>query len=110
MSLDTLFVHTVTTYRMQAVAGIRSGLVQKYVLKCMIQPISNPDQLIEGMVWGNTFKGYFHDYADVRVGDRLLDQSGQAYSVTGTNLVNYGSGPHIECMLTVDNSTKADVV
>lgn len=103
MSLNSLLNMTVDIYRAGAGVGIQTGysLLNEGV-PTMIQPITGEMFSKTGMNYDKAYNALFPMGTDIIVSDRVIDNHGTTYQVTGFYNRPYGSGAvqHITAMLT----------
>lgn len=102
---SSTFTDTLTIFRKQAGTGMRNAYVQIGVDFGAIQGISVADQQVDHESWGKIFRCYAQLEADIQPGDRIIDQLGSDYRVTGVQNLTFGSNPHRQLLLTTDNAT-----
>lgn len=108
MSVARLLTHRATVQRQTPDAtGIgRSYLPIATDVPCLIQPLD--DEATENVAssFAKDFKVYFLLSADVKEGDRLIDQDGRSLGVRGTRRRDYGPAPtqHLEVLAALDRS------
>lgn len=105
MSFQALFNSTITISRLATGVGQRRLYTPYITAKCMIQPTSPSDSQIDHESWGSTYKCFALNSAQIREGDRAVDQLGADYRVTGVRSLMFGTTPHLEILLTRENST-----
>ena len=105
MSFQSLFNSTITISRLATGVGQRRTYAPVLSAKCMIQPTSPSDSQIDHESWGSTFKCFALNSAQVREGDKAVDQLGSDYRVTGVRSLMFGSTPHLEILLTLENAS-----
>jgi len=109
MTLYSLLTQSATVSRLQQGVGLKSTYqVVEQSLACLIQPVTAEYAQVTGMVYGRTYNGYFKLGADIQINDRVTDQDGKVYGVTGSMKRNYGSFPHLTILLTEQPATGAD--
>lgn len=109
MSLSSFFVHTITVSRRLATTGFKSSYQTVGTFSCNIQPVTAEYAAVNGMVFGRTYNAYLSDAADIQIDDKLIDQDGKEYRVTGTQKRNYGySQPHLTLMLSEEPTSGED--
>jgi len=68
---------------------------------CMIQPLSATYSAQLNMVFGKAYNLFLPLGTDVIATDHITDQNGKKYTVTGSQLRNYGnSAPHATYIIT----------
>ena len=96
MSFPGLMVHVITTYRMQATVGIQSSFVKNLSnVNCMIQPVSGEFGKKVNDVFSRSYNLYVPTGIDIQIGDKVTDQLGKSYQITGSEERNYGSIPNL---------------
>jgi hypothetical protein len=94
--------HTITTSRLQTTAGIRNEYTTNLTdYPCLIQPITAEFAAKTGMVFDSSYFCITQYPTDMQIGDKVVDQDGQSYQVTGSLNRNYGFNvPHVTFLLT----------
>src|SRR5580765_3497943 len=103
MSFTGLLIHQITTYR-NRLTGV--GIQRGYILNlqdqpCLIQPVSAEFANKINEVFGRTYNLFVDLTVDIALGDKIVDQDGKEYRVTGSQRRNYGaSAPHLTFVIT----------
>lgn len=91
MSFLTMLQHRLTTYRLQNGTGVGKTYQPNLTDEpCLIQPMSAEYAARVGMTFGRSFYCYTAINADIKLGDKVIDQDGREYRVNGTMKRNYG--------------------
>ncbi len=96
MSFRTLLTHTVSIYRLTASSGIKQDY-QSVVTgqKALLQPLSEQNAAIEGMVFGKGYQGFFPSGTNIQAGDKVIDANSVEYRVAGIKKFDYGSNNYV---------------
>lgn len=96
MPLTSMFFHRITTYRLRAGTGVQKSYTANLrSLPCFIQPMSAEFSTKIDMVFGKSYYCYTSLNADLKQGDKVIDQDGKEYRVSGSQKRNYGSQPNL---------------
>lgn len=90
------FRHTVTVSR-STVVGRKTTYEDVVSIACHIQPITDAYQLASMGRDGKFFRLF--STGEVRISDRLTDQDGAVYEVTGVSKLSFRSRNHYEATL-----------
>lgn len=110
MFIDTLF-NTITTYRLTATVGIQKSWRQNLISQaCLIQPVTPEFAAKTGMVFDRTYNCMVEVGTDIQIGDKVTDQDGKKYQVTGSLNRNYGfNTQHTTYLLNEETQATPDV-
>lgn len=102
MSFDTLMTHTITTQRYSA-NGV--GVHQSYQtylqnVPCLIQPVSARYAKEINAVFGRTYNLFVALGTDLQTSDKITDQDGKVYQISGSLKRNYGANAHLTFIVT----------
>lgn len=98
--MSSLYTHTISTSRLAAGVGIQQTYQAKLTsVPCFIQPFTPEMAAKTNMVYGKSFNCYLDITNDVKEGDKVTDQNGTKYSVSGLMYRNYGGNPHLTLTL-----------
>jgi hypothetical protein len=101
MSFSTQLVHRITTSRLQAGSGMQKSYAANLVdYPVMIQPMSAEYAAKVNMVFGRAYNMYTAVDADIKNGDKVVDQDGKEYRVSGSLKRNYGFNQNTTYWLT----------
>ena len=94
--MDHLLTSTATISR-STVTGNKTTYAEAVTIACHIQPLSTGYGIGQ---MGRDGKDYrLFCIAEVRIGDRIVDQDGQAYEVTGAQKLQYRARTHYQADL-----------
>lgn len=107
MSLNNLLTNTLDIYRTQQGPGVQTkyGILTEGV-PCLIQPQVGEFYAKTGMNYGRTYNCLMPLNTDILISDKVIDQDGIKYQVTGFFRRNYGSGAvqHMTVILTEETT------
>lgn len=97
MSFNSLLTHRITTYRNKpnGIGIQRSYMTQLLNVPAMIQPLSPEYAAKINEVFGRTYNLFLPLGTDVQMTDKIVDQDGKEYRITGSLKRNYGGNPHL---------------
>lgn len=112
MSFDGLLEHQITTYRMlpnPLNANQSTSQINLQNQNCLIQPVTAEFAAKTGMVFGRSYNLLAPLEVDVQISDRVVDQDGKTYQVTGSLKRNYGfNTPHMTYYMTEESGATPD--
>lgn len=111
--LADLLQHTIDIYRAQAGPGVQTGYgTDPYNggISCLIQPVTGEYTSKTDQNYGRQYNCIMQTGTDISISDRVIDQDGKTYQVTGSFNRNYGTmTPHITMILTEEAMEGPDV-
>ncbi len=101
MSFNSLLTHRVTTYRnLPNGTGIQKSYQQNLINQpCMIQPLSAAYAAQANMVFGRAYNLFVPLGTDLQLSDKLVDQDGKSYEISGSLKRNYGANAHLTFLI-----------
>lgn len=110
MPPDILY-NTISTQRMVPSGGIKKQWVNNLTgLACLIQPITPEYAQKTGMIFDRSYFCIVQTGADIQIGNRVTDQSGKNYEVTGSRNINYGYNvQHVTYLLSEEAQATPDI-
>jgi hypothetical protein len=101
MSFQTQLVHRVTTYRLQSGSGMQKNYEPNLIDQAaFIQPMSAEYAQKANLVFGRAYNMYTTINVDIKNGDKVVDQDGKEFRVSGSLRRNYGFNPNVTYWLT----------
>ena len=74
----------------------------------MIQPVSAEFASKINEVFGRTYHLFVPINTDIQIGDKIIDQIGKEYRITGSLNRNYGRNPHLTFIMTEEVKANPD--
>lgn len=91
MSYQTMLQHSVLTYRLKQGTGVGRVFTANLTDEpCLIQPMNAEFSARVGMTFGRSYFCYTNIATDIKLGDKVVDQDGKEYRVSGSMKRNYG--------------------
>lgn len=100
---DWMLKDTASVQRLKQGTGVQSIFTVESTERCLIQPVTGEFASVTDMVYGRTYYGFFRSGADVQIADKIVDQNGREFHVTGIMLRDYGGSPHLTALMTEDS-------
>lgn len=101
MSFVSQLNNSLTTYRLAQGAGVTKTYALNLTdVAVFIQPMSAEYSAKLGMTYGRSFNCYTQISVDIKKGDKVVDEDGTEYRVTGSLRRKYGHNPNATFWLT----------
>lgn len=109
--ISGIFYNSITTYRLKSTVGIQKSYVQNLVNQpCLIQPITPEYAQKTGMVFDRSYFCQTDIGVDIQISDRVIDQDGKKYQVTGSRKGNFGiTTQHVTYLLNEEVQATPDI-
>jgi hypothetical protein len=99
MPFSNLLKDTLTVSRLAITTGAKRVYTSPGSVSAMIQPLTAEQTQYQGLALGSGFKAFCDFEADIKAGDKAIDQDSREFRVQGIKKHTYGSRPHTEVIL-----------
>jgi hypothetical protein len=109
--ISGIFYNNITTYRLTATVGIQKSYQKNLTNQpCLIQPITPEYAQKTGMDFDRSYFCQTDIGVDIQTTDRVIDQDGKSYQVSGSRKGNFGmTTQHVTYLLSEEAQASPDV-
>lgn len=104
MPFTSLLKDTLTVKRLTATTGVKRTYQTPGAFAAMVQPLEAEQAQLRDLALGKSFKAFMDVDANILAGDLCTDQYTIEYRVQGVEKRRYGTKPHLEVILVLQEA------